>query len=83
MNKKIKELSSNSKLNKAEISTLKKQASEIEKSRKQLADQMKDDAKVLASYLKQMSQKNQDAVEERFTDIIENITYSFQEKLSL
>ena len=44
---------------------------------------MKDDAKVLASYLKQMSQKNQDAVKERFTDIIENITYSFQEKLSL
>ncbi len=80
---KLKELSSNSKLNKAEISTLKKKASEIEKSRKQLADQMKDDAKVLASYLKQMSQKNQDAVEERFTDIIENITYSFQEKLSL
>jgi predicted nucleic acid-binding Zn-ribbon protein len=80
---KLKELSTNSKLNKAEISTLKKKASEIEKSRKQLADQMKDDAKVLASYLKQMSQKNQDAVEERFTDIIENITYSFQEKLSL
>ncbi len=80
---KIKELSSNAKLNKAEISTLKKKASEIEKSRKQLADQMNDDAKVLASYLKQMSQKNQDAVEERFTDIIENITYSFQEKLSL
>lgn len=80
---KLKELSSNSKQNKAEISTLRKQASEIEKSRKQLADKMKDDAKVLASYLKQMSQRNQDAVEERFTDIIENITYSFQEKLSL
>jgi chromosome segregation ATPase len=80
---KLKELSSNTKLNKAEISSLKKKASEIEKSRKQLADQMKDDAKVLASYLKQMSQKNQDSVDERFTDIIENITYSFQEKLSL
>ena len=83
LEKKIQELSSNSKQNKAEISTLKKQVSEIEKSRKKLADKMKDDAKVLASYIKQMSQKNQDAVEERFTDIIENITYSFQEKLSL
>ena len=83
LEKKIQELSSNSKQNKSEISSLKKQVSEIEKSRKKLADKMKDDAKDLASYLKQMSQKNQDAVEERFTDIIENITYSFQEKLSL
>lgn len=83
LEKKIQELSANSKQNKAEISTLKKQVSEIEKSRKKLADKMKDDAKVLASYIKQMSQKNQDAVEERFTDIIQNITYSFQEKLSL
>jgi len=81
--KKIQELSSNAKQNKAEISALKKQVSEIEKSRKKLADNMKDDAKILAAYIKQMSQKNQDAVEQRFTDIIENITYSFQEKLSL
>ena len=83
LEKKIQELSANSKQNKSEISNLKKQVSEIEKSRKKVADKMKDDAKVLASYLKQMSQKNQDAVKERFTDIIENITYSFQEKLSL
>jgi predicted nucleic acid-binding Zn-ribbon protein len=83
LEKKIQELSSNSKQNKSEISSLKKQVSEFEKSRKKLADKMKDDAKVLVSYLKQMGQKNQDAVEERFTDIIENITYSFQEKLSL
>ncbi len=83
LEKKIQELSSNAKQNKAEISTLKKQVSEIEKSRKKIADKMKDDAKILAAYIKQMSQKNQDAVEERFTDIIDNITYSFQEKLSL
>jgi len=83
LEKKIQELSANSKQNKSEITNLKKQVSEIEKSRKKVADKMKDDAKVLASYLKQMSQKNQDAVKERFTDIIENITYSFQEKLSL
>ena len=83
LEKKIQELSSNSKQNKSEISNLKKQVSELEKSRKKLADNMKDDAKGLAAYLKQMSQKNQDAVVERFTDIIENITYSFQEKLSL
>ncbi|MGB8358280.1 MAG: hypothetical protein WCD55_06650 [Bacteroidales bacterium] len=83
LEQKIKDLSSNTKKNKPEISSLKKQVSEIEKSRKKLADKMKDDSKTLASDLKQMSQKNQDAVKERFTDIIENITYSFQEKLSL
>lgn len=81
--KRLQELSSNQKQNKAEISTLKKQVSEIEKSRKKLADQMKDDAKDLASYIKQMSQKNQASLKERYTDIIENITYSFEEKLSM
>ena len=80
---KLEELKANSKLNKAEISTLKKQVSEIEKSRKQLADQMKDDSKELASVLKQLNQSNQESVKQRFTDIIENITYAFQEKLSL
>ena len=44
---------------------------------------MKDDAKDLASYIKQVSQKNQESVKERFADIIENITYSFGEKLSM
>ncbi|MRR23620.1 hypothetical protein EG830_11650 [bacterium] len=81
--KRIAELSSNSKQNRAEISDLKKQLSAIEKSRKQLADRMKDDAKELSSYVKKMSQAGQAAAEERFADIIENITYSFVEKLSL
>lgn len=80
---KLEELKANTKLNKTEIATLKKQASEIEKSRKQLADQMKDDIKELASVLKQVNQSNQESLKQRFTDIIENITYSFQEKLSL
>jgi predicted nucleic acid-binding Zn-ribbon protein len=81
--KRLQDLSSNQKQNKAEISALKKQISDLEKSRKKVADQMKDDAKELASYIKQMSQKNQDSLKERFTDIIENITYSFGEKLSM
>ena len=81
--KKLEELSSNQKLNKAEISALKKQVSDLEKSRKKLADQMKDDAKDLTTAIKQMSQKNQDALKERYTDIMENITYSFVEKLSM
>jgi len=80
---KLEELKANTKLNKTEIATLKKQVSEIEKSRKQLADQMKDDSKELASVLKQVSQSNQESLKQRFTDIIENITYAFQEKLSL
>jgi len=81
--KRITELSANSRQNKGEISDLKKQISGIEKSRKQLADRMKDDAKELGSSLKQRSQASQAAVEQRFNDIIENITYSFGEKLSL
>ncbi len=80
---KLEELKVNTKLNKTEIANLKKQVSEIEKSRKQLADQMKDDSKELASVLKQVSQSNQESLKQRFTDIIENITYAFQEKLSL
>ncbi len=79
----LQELSSNQKQNKAEISTLKKQVSDIEKSRKKLADRMKDDAKELASYIKQMSQKNQESLKVRYADIIENITYSFLERLSM
>jgi hypothetical protein len=80
---KLEELKVNTKLNKTEIATLKKQVSEIEKSRKQLADQMKDDSKELASVLKQVNQSNQESLKQRFTDIIENISYAFQEKLSL
>jgi septal ring factor EnvC (AmiA/AmiB activator) len=80
---KLNELKPNAKQNKADITALKKEISRIEKERKKLADQMKDDRKELSSYLKQLSDKNQDSVGERFTDIIENINYSFQEKLSL
>lgn len=78
----IRELGANAKQNRNEISDLKKQLSGIEKSRKQLADRMKDDAKELASTVKKISQTAQAAMEERFTDIIGNITYAFGEKLS-
>ena len=44
---------------------------------------MKDDARELSSRLRKMSQAAQAATEERFTDIVDNITYSFIEKLSL
>jgi len=81
MERKMEELKLNSKQNKDEIASLKKQVSQIEKGRKHIADQMKDDARELASQLKQVSQRNQDSVKERFTDIIENTTYSFGEKL--
>ena len=83
LEKRIIELGSNARQNKSEISDLKKQIAGIEKSRKQLADRMKDDARELSSYIKKMSQNSQDAVEERFADIVENVTYSFGEKLSL
>lgn len=83
LQKRLDELKANSRENKKEISDLKKQVSEIEKERKKLSDRMKDDAKELAAYIKQMNQKNQVAMEERFADIVDEITYSFGEKLSL
>lgn len=81
LEQKIEELKLDSKLNKDEISSLKKQVTKIEKGRKRLSDQMKDDARELASQLKQVSQRNQDSVKERFADIIENTTYSFGEEV--
>ena len=79
----LNELQKDPKVNKNEISSLKKQISDIEKLRKQLASKMKDDSRELADYLKDMNQKNQEAVKQRFDDIIGNINYAFQEKLSL
>jgi len=80
---KLEELKANSKQNKNEISGLKKQISDLEKARKEMAGTMKDDAKELASILKQKSQNNKESLNQRFADILENITYSFEEKLSL
>lgn len=79
----LEELKTNSKQNKSEIAALKKEISRIEKERKKLSDQMKGDRKELSSFLRQLNEKNLKSISDRFTDIIENITYSFEEKLSL
>jgi peptidoglycan hydrolase CwlO-like protein len=79
----LKEYQSNTKKYKTEIATLKKQSSEIEKERKLLADQMANDSKELAAYLKNSSSKIQEIIEQRFADIISNINYYYQEKLNL
>jgi len=83
LERRLEELKPNAKQNKTEISGLKKQISEIEKERKKLADRMKDDCKDLSDYIKKLSQEDQEAVKDRFDDIIENINYSLQEKFSL
>lgn len=74
------ELKQNQKENKAELSTLKKQISDIEKKRKQVDDRVRNDIKELSANLKSLSQADQAAVRERFADVVENITYCFQEK---
>lgn len=79
----LKEYQSNTKKYKTEIATLKKQSSELEKERKLLADQMANDSKELAAYLKNSSTKIQEIIEQRFADIIANINYYYQEKLNL
>jgi len=68
---------------KSEISSLKKQISAKEKERKQLANQMQEDARELVAWLKQDRTEILKAVEERFNDIIENINYAYQEKLKI
>jgi uncharacterized coiled-coil DUF342 family protein len=83
LNSKMEIYKAKAKLYKTEIAALKKQIAEIENERKKLANQMEDDSKELASYLKDDSKKIQEAVKERFTDIIENIAYVFQEKLHI
>ncbi|MFZ0282671.1 MAG: hypothetical protein WAL29_13555 [Bacteroidales bacterium] len=80
---KLKEYQSDTKKYKTEISSLKKQTAAVEKERKKLADQMKDDSRELSGYIKQTRADIQKILEQRFADIIENITYSFQEKINL
>lgn len=76
---KLGEYQSDTKKYKGEIAALKKQISGVEKERKNLKGRMEDDSKELASYLKQSRAEIQKTLEERFSDIIENINYSFGE----
>jgi len=76
---KLGEYQSDTKKYKVEIAALKKQISGVEKERKNLKGRMEDDSKELASYLKQSRAEIQKTLEERFSDIIENINYSFGE----
>jgi chromosome segregation ATPase len=76
---KLDEYQSDTKKYKEEISSLKKQISGLEKEMKNLAGQMEDDSKELAGYVKQARAEVQKSLEQRFTDIIENINYSFRE----
>ena len=71
------------KLKKKEISSLKKQCDAIEKERKQLAKQMADDSSQLSEELIRMKTEVQAVVLQRFTDIIENIEHSYQDKFNL
>jgi hypothetical protein len=80
---KLEEYKSEPKKYKSEIALLKKQKDAIEKEKKNLADQMENDSKELADHLKKASTIIQTSVKERFTDIIGNINYTYQEKLNL
>ncbi len=78
----LKEYSTDARANKTEIADLKKQISALEKERGALEDKMEDDSGELAAALKSMSEKTQTSVEQRFADMISNINYAFQEKLT-
>jgi len=72
----------NPKKNKKEISSLKKQCSELEKERKGLAQEMGKDSKELSKYLDVICKDVQGSVKERYADIINNINYLYQDNLT-
>lgn len=72
----------NPKVNKKEISALKKQCTDIDKERKLLTRQMGTDSKELSGSLTQICKEVQSSVKERLSDIIENIKYSYQDNFT-
>ena len=72
----------NPKVNKKAISALKKQCTGIDKERKLLIRQMETDSKELSGSLTQICKEFQSSVKERFSDIIENIKYSYQDNFT-
>jgi predicted nucleic acid-binding Zn-ribbon protein len=72
----------NPKVNKKEISALKKQCSNIDKERKLLTRQMETDSNELSGSLTKICKEVQSSVKERLSDIIENIKYSYQDNFT-
>jgi chromosome segregation ATPase len=83
VNSKLNEYKTDTKKYKQEIATLKKQKSALEKQRKLVSDSMEKDSNELADALKLLRTEIQASAKERFTDIIANITFLFQEKPAL
>jgi chromosome segregation ATPase len=81
--KQQEEYKSDSKKYKTELAALKKQIDAIEKERKALTVNMEEDSRKLSDLLKARCAKLQDITEQRFTDIIANIAYTYQEKFQL
>lgn len=82
LEKELINLQLNPKVNKKEISALKKQCTNIEKERKLLTRQMETDSKELSGYLTKICKEVQSSVKERLNDIIENIKYSYQDNFT-
>ncbi len=80
LKKEMENYQNDRKKNKAKISELKKQCTKLDKERKRLANLMVDDSKELSKYLKQICIEVQSSVKVRFSDIIENINYSYQDQ---
>ena len=82
LKKDLTNLQLNPKVNKEQISALKKQISNIDKERKLLSRQMEGDSKELSASITQMCKEIQSSVKERLSDIIENIKYSYQDNFT-
>ncbi len=83
VNSKLDEYKTDTKKYKQEIAALKKQKSALEKQRKQVTKDMEDDSDELVSTLKLLRAEIQASSKERFADIINNITFLYQEKPAL
>jgi predicted nucleic acid-binding Zn-ribbon protein len=82
LEKELKNLQLNAKVNKEAISALKKQCTNIEKERKLISRQMGNDSKELSGFLGLICKEAQSSVKERLSDIIENIKYSYQDNFT-
>lgn len=80
---KIDMLAVNSRKNRKELSGLKKQISTIEKDRKELLKKMNGEKKVLATILKEMNNTSKISLKQRFDDAIDNVGFTFDNKLGI
>jgi len=78
LQQKLAEYQTDQKKFRDEIATVKKQISAVEKEKRSLIDRIEDDSRELSGFYKQENSDVQKILDQRFADIIENISYAFK-----